>query len=452
MGKANRARRRMKEKDRKRRQHAWPPRSAGPFASTQQSPAELAGLLVADALHAQSHSDDAAFLRCVAQLAVRPAVAGWRRFTEPALTESLERAVSAAWRLGWQPADVVRVVGRSWGGRHARVAADAIAAEMRAYAAATVDERWAAQLTSLGASVWWDGGDGYLQTRGDREGLDRAAVVARALEVLFVLSTLPKLPTLCPLPGMATRSSQHTVRDRARAVDERVLSRIRALLTKAESTEFPDEAEALSMRAQEMMARHSIDQALLATGSGTPNEPEGRRLAVDNPYEAPKALLVDVVAAANRCRAVWDRQLGFATVFGFRPDLSAVELLFTSLLVQATAAMVRAGARRDPYGRSRTRSFRQAFLSAYAHRIGERLLATADEATVRAAAEPAGANLLPVLAARDHVVDKAFDAIFPDLEYRRVARRYDRDGWFSGRAAADVASLTAHQEIAADQV
>ena len=58
---------------------------------------------------------------------------------------------------------------------------------------------------------------------------------------------------------------------------------------------------------------------------------------------------------------------------GFAGDVEAVELLFTSLLVQATAAMMRAGSRTGRNGRSRTRSFRQSFLHAYAVRIGQRL-------------------------------------------------------------------------------
>ena len=60
-------------------------------------------------------------------------------------------------------------------------------------------------------------------------------------------------------------------------------------------------------------------------------------------------------------------------MIGFSADLDAVELLFTSLLVQASAALQRAGGKRDAAGRSRTRSFRQSFLVAYAVRIGERL-------------------------------------------------------------------------------
>jgi hypothetical protein len=79
------------------------------------------------------------------------------------------------------------------------------------------------------------------------------------------------------------------------------------LLAKAESTEFPEEAEALSARAQELMAKHSIDHALLAAQSGNRDKPAGRRLPVDNPYESPKATLLHAVAQANRCRSVWQK-------------------------------------------------------------------------------------------------------------------------------------------------
>ena len=471
MGKANRERRRAKERARERenkRRHARRPGPGTPhggephgaepggaepggawsggraYPGSRLPPAQLAAALVAAAVQARSSKDDGAFSRYVAQLAERPNAADWQRITESALTAALERGITAAWRLGWQPADVVRTVARELDGGHARVACDAIAAEMRGYAAATVDDRWHAQLAALDAQVWWAGGEGYLKARGDRDGLGRAAVIARTLEVVTALHALPRLPPLCPPPGTARRGAGAAAGPgpaRSRAVDERMLNRIRALLAKAESTEFPDEAEALSARAQELMARHSIDRALVEAGSDRPDEPQGRRLPVDNPYEAPKAVLVDVVAAANRCRAVWDRKLGFSTVYGFAADLGAVELLYTSLLVQATTAMVRAGARRDPYGRSRTRSFRSSFLAAYAQRIGERLRATADEVTAQAAAEPAGKDLLPVLAARHQAVDRAVEAVFGELEERRVSAGRDYEGWISGRAAADLASL-----------
>ena len=120
-------------------------------------------------------------------------------------------------------------------------------------------------------------------------------------------------------------------------------------------------AEALSARAQELMAKYSIDHALLAAGAGRKDEPASRRLPVDNPYEGPKAQLLGEVARANRCRAVWYKSLGMSAVIGFPAGLGAVELLFTSLLVQADTAMLGPGrsgistAGRAP-GRSASRS------------------------------------------------------------------------------------------------
>jgi hypothetical protein len=229
-----------------------------------------------------------------------------------------------------------------------------------------------------------------------------------------------------------------------------MLGRVRALLAKAESTEFPEEAEALSGRAQELMARHSIDHALLAAESDTPEEPIGRRLPIDNPYEAPKAVLLDLVAGANRCRAVWHRELGFSTVLGFPSDLDAVELLFTSLLVQATTALVHAGSRQDASGRSSTRSFRHSFLAAYAQRIGERLDEATGEAVKQAVAETPGRDLLPVLAAREESVEAAVESLFPKLTRHRVGSATNREGWMAGRAAADLASLNARSEVTRD--
>ena len=90
--------------------------------------------------------------------------------------------------------------------------------------------------------------------------------------------------------------------------------------------------------------------------------------------------------------------------------------------------------------RSRTRSFRHAFLLAYATRIGERLTAAAHEAQAQARAE-VGEGLLPVLAARAEVVERSVDELFPHVTRRRFSVG-NGAGWAAGRAAADDASLT----------
>lgn len=410
-------------------------------------------LLVDEAMQALHVKDEAAVQRCCDVLVDGSGGTGGRRAVDAALTAALQRDLTEAWRRGWQPADVVRFALRRYGPRHGRVVVDVIAAAMRGYAGATVDERWDAQLGDLGATVWWERDDQYLSALGEREGLARPALIRCALEVLYVFNTCPEIQKLGPLPGQARRGSLGAAATQDRAVHARQLDRVRALLAKAESTGFPEEAEAYTAKAQELMARHSIDYALLSVGVGARDEPVGRRIGVDNPYEAPKVLLLDAVAGANRCRSVWSSTFGFATVLGFPADVDGVEMLFTSLLVQATGAMVAAGSRRDAGGRSSTRSFRQSFLTAYAQRIAERLTTATRDATEQAtrdvADRPEAKRLLPVLASREAKVGEFADELFPDLVGKYVAVT-NRDGWTSGRAAADRAHLNTRESLAAE--
>ncbi|MGH4024613.1 MAG: DUF2786 domain-containing protein [Pseudonocardiaceae bacterium] len=258
------------------------------------------------------------------------------------------------------------------------------------------------------------------------------------IAVLALLISLPKLPTIVPPPGGAPQPGTHG------GVDQKVLAKVRGLLAKAESTTFPDEAEALSAKAQELMTRYALQRVVLQSEHGSgPRPGSARRFWLDNPYVAAKALLVDAVAEANRCRAVLSEKLGFITVLGDEVDLEMVELLTTSLLVQATRAMVSAGSRTSRTGQSRTRSFRHAFLIAYATRIRERLTAARDTSTA-AAGDPG--RLLPVLAARKRAVDDMLDSMFPAQTSRSFSVG-NAAGWQAGRAAAELAMLQTHRPV-----
>ena len=257
-----------------------------------------------------------------------------------------------------------------------------------------------------------------------------ASDIERSVRLLALFCDLPPLPDAEP-------------RRTAPSDDDGMLAKIRALLAKAESTTFPAEAEALSAKAQELMARHRIDHVLLTGGAPGADVPVGRRIWLDDPYADAKSQLLATVARANRCQSIELGTIGVCQVIGFAVDLDVVELLHTSLLVQATTAMAAAGPQRDPRGRSRTRSFRQSFLVAYAHRIGQRLVDAADavEADAVAEARAGGIELLPVLARRDAEVDEAVAAAFPRLRSKYVSVT-NRAGWQAGTTAADVADLS----------
>ncbi|MER5951688.1 DUF2786 domain-containing protein [Streptomyces sp. NPDC001904] len=322
--------------------------------------------------------------------------------------------VRRAWERGWQPADVLRMVVRDegLGAEHVSLAAGLIRAETRRYD--VLPPRWAAQLAELPDP--------------DADGRrDRFSAATVALELYRLLLRLPAIEPVGPVPGAAVTVPV--------AGEPRTLARIRALLAKAEATGYPPEAEALTAKAQELMARHSVDEALLASRTHAKDTPGACRIGVDAPYETAKAVLLDAVAGANRCRAVWNSAFGFSTVVGFEADLEVVELLYTSLLVQGDRAMTRAEAEQRAGGRRRTKTFRQSFLAAYAQRIGDRL------AAVAGGVAGGDGELLPVLVARDVAVAGRVDEMFPATVVTRVRGVSDGAGWNEGGAAADRARL-----------
>ncbi|GGV19936.1 DUF2786 domain-containing protein [Streptomyces spectabilis] len=336
-----------------------------------------------------------------------------------------EEFVRRAWERGWQPADVVRLVRRDLDEDHVRLAAELIRAETRRYAPGRLPARWPAQLAELDALAPWRAPDRFTR--------------ATALLTLYrLLLRLPAVEPVGPPPGARAPLDTPPAHGEPRA-----LTRIRALLAKAEATGYPEEAEALTAKAQELMARYSVDEALIAARTHAAGTPGACRVGVDAPYETAKAILLDAVATANRCRAVWNEAFAFTTVVGFEPDLDVVELLYASLLVQGAAAMTTAEADQRAGGRNRTKTFRQAFWMAYAHRVGARLEAAAAPVTH----EDGDGALLPVLVARDVSVTDRTERMFPETTTTRVRGVVDGAGWAEGAAAAAGATLHARVRL-----
>jgi hypothetical protein len=221
-------------------------------------------------------------------------------------------------------------------------------------------------------------------------------------------------------------------------LDSRVLDRVRALLAKAESTSFAEEADAFTAKAHQLMDRHAIDRAMLASHGRGHSGPgaTSRRVSVEQPYASAKASLLGAVARASRCQAVWVKQAGFVDVFGYPDDLDTVELLHTSLLLQATSSMLAAGTAGARY---RQRAFRHAFILAFASRIGRRLRDAATVTTAQAEADH-GAALVPVMADRAAAVSSARSEAYPFTGRHRTSAS-DAAGWTAGTVAADRANL-----------
>jgi len=342
-----------------------------------------------------------------------------------------QHVISRMFEYGWLPGDLHQIARRRADQFTIDFLTDLVAAYVRPHPPETIDETWHVQLDEMRAAVWWPESGTHIEAFAAKQLLTPLEALITAIEALALLIQLPKLELIRPLPGTTRPTIAH------HDVDAKVLGRIRGLLAKAESTSYPEEAEALSAKAQELMTKYALDRVLIEADSAMPELPATRRIWLDTPYVDAKALLVDVVTKANRCRAIFSSAFGFMTVVGDETDLAAVELLTTSLLVQATRAMIASGNQPQRSADARSRSFRKSFLLAYATRIGERL----EEANATTIAEsPDQERLLPVLASRQLAVDEAFDTLFPTIRNRGIAIR-NGNGWDAGREAADRARL-----------
>lgn len=177
--------------------------------------------------------------------------------------------------------------------------------------------------------------------------------------------------------------------------EDRRLATVRSLLSKAEATEFPEEAEAFFAKASELIGRWAIDEAMLWDGAdrGGREMPDELQLVVHGPYLPQKAILIAGVASAHGCRAIRLRgasgsRTEIISIIGFPSDLRWVETLVTSLLLQLTSSMLS----RCPKGVSAadSASWRRSFIVGYAEEVRARLEADRAAAAAARSASTAG--------------------------------------------------------------
>ncbi|MFF0816006.1 DUF2786 domain-containing protein [Rhodococcus sp. NPDC003318] len=345
-------------------------------------------------------------------------------------------ALQRAYEHGWQPGDVLHVA------RRGLAAVDVTPIGVLILREANRSGAWAR------APLHWVDQLGAIAETHPRS----ADEPALSLSALHLLRQLLPLRRLCPPPsswpeaGEAPRPTD-TATESGSRTDAKVLNRIRGLLAKAESTEFTEEAETLTAKAQELMTRHSVTTTLLdATAADRDVDVHARRIHLDRPYSKQKGLLLTTVGEANHVRTLYNAVDAIATVIGTPTDLEQVDLLFTSLLVQATRAMRAEGARG-----ATSPAFRRAFLYGFAVRIGQRLTEAEKAATAQAVVD-AGArfgDLLPILARRSDAVQAEVDRLFGPKLRSWGFTVSDLGGVEAGRAAADAAHLTPNRRAVA---
>lgn len=126
---------------------------------------------------------------------------------------------------------------------------------------------------------------------------------------------------------------------------ERYVDKINKLLRKAEST-TPEEAEALTAKAQELMATYAITMAMLADREDKPKEElVEETVTFTGTYQKALKKIAFAVMAANECEGFYRNHdwqsppYQEVVICGFESDVERVKMLVASLQIQCVSAM-----------------------------------------------------------------------------------------------------------------
>ncbi len=215
-----------------------------------------------------------------------------------------------------------------------------------------------------------------------------------------------------------------------------LLERVRKLLAKAESAGVTGpEAEALTAKAAELMARYGIDRALLAAARPETDHPANRVIAVPNPWARVQAHLLCGLASAMRCQCIIlpsSRPGTRIHIFGYASDIERADMLYTSLLVQMWQGLVSAPL---PAWTRNPRAWRRSWLLGFATAVIARVRAAEQHAAAEATAPQArsGTGAALVLADRKQVISRAVQQAYPVTRTAKVT--YSGSGYAKGQQA-----------------
>ncbi len=223
----------------------------------------------------------------------------------------------------------------------------------------------------------------------------------------------------------------------------RLLDRVHKLLAKAEDESVtPPEAQALTAKAAELMAKYGIDRALLAADRPETDRPTNRMLDIENPWARVKAHLLCGLASALRCQCILLAAARPGTrihIFGYTSDIERTDLLYTSVLIQMWHGL--AGAEVPAWCRS-PRAWRRSWLLGFATAVISRVRAAEHAAASRATgAADAGSRTALVLADRAQVIRGEAERAYPLTRTARIT--YSGTGYRDGYAKGQQADIGA---------
>ncbi|QLL07855.1 DUF2786 domain-containing protein [Mycobacterium vicinigordonae] len=217
--------------------------------------------------------------------------------------------------------------------------------------------------------------------------------------------------------------------------DDKMLSRIAALLRQAEGTDNTHEADAFLSAAQRLATAASIDLAVARSHSSNRSAaqaPVQRTITIGNAGTRGLRTYVQLfvlIAAANDVRCDIASNSAFLYAYGFGEDIDATHALYASLVVQmvrASDAYLATGAHRP----TPTITARLNFQLAFGARVGQRLAEAREQARQEVTKDRARAPGTAI-ALRDKEVE------LHDF-YRSTSKA--RGSWQANRATAGYSS------------
>jgi Protein of unknown function (DUF2786) len=219
-----------------------------------------------------------------------------------------------------------------------------------------------------------------------------------------------------------------------------LLDRVRKLLAKAEAEGVtPPEAEALTAKAAELMARYGIDRARLAASRPDTDRPGSRIIDIANPWAQVRAHLLAGLAGAMRCQCVLlstTKPGARIHIFGYASDLERADILYTSLLLQMARGLTMAVV---PAGVS-VRAWRRSWLLGFVTAVIARVKSAEDRAAASAQGETqAGPSTALVLADRAVVIRRQLEQTYPVTRRTRIT--YSGRGYSAGYTQGQQADI-----------
>jgi hypothetical protein len=230
-----------------------------------------------------------------------------------------------------------------------------------------------------------------------------------------------------------------------------LLNRVRKLLAKAEAEGVtPAEAQALTAKAAELMAKYGIDRALLAATQPETDQPGDRVIDIPNPWSRVQAHLLCGIASAMRCQCVVLPRTDPGArihVFGFASDIERADVLYTSLLVQMWQGLAAADV---PAWTRSPRAWHRSWLLGFVTSVVSRVRAAEQHAATQATQPqaPSGSHTALVLTDRRHVIQRTISQAYPQTRKTRVT--YTGSGYGTGYAKGQQADVGGPRVSGAD--